>query len=890
MAIKNRALSSELLSPVAEEVWKPIFEVARTSKPPSSEGANIAIHLHLVAEAFKRQSLYHLTSEIQRQCDLVLRDIFNICTWPLSSSSYHNPKETSAQYLYTELSRKFRHQPVQDEMINSISKFLLQGRSLIRRYSQRLENLSVELDRIDQNDADESAVSSQYLSPRNGDEYPDHVNRYLIDALKEHSTCYPESHAVKYRDMAKWHHTRISLSNGVLADERFAEVELMIASQGMTLWQDISLYIPLDHSMNSNDETDHDMDLIPITQGAVCQMLEEKSYNRIRLRLDMNHQLHKFRDPEFLRYFISPGDGVQLSYILHHCNLSVEHKITLAYAISRSCWQFYDFNLMHARWTSDSIWFMPLDNHNKNQIPLRAYVSIPFHQQDQSLAEYLETGDYTHRYPRILFLGIILLEIGLGKSLGIEPFETSNLSLVAHTNKAHSKAQMRLNEFKKISWTDFSYKDVFVEAVEKCMDSRNFDDMHKTQKRRRRRFHSISKQPLTANTSIPKERRIALYRKVVAPLCWLANVGFEASREVPLITVQNLQRPKSTVLEDETTRAFWTSVKDPAFDTTNSVSQAGSWIDRLKVISGYVLRCQRLAKVTTRIRVAILDTGCNRDIPIFQNATISDCFKDWKDFAADSQISVDTFGHGTFMACLLLQVAPIVDLYIARIAVAQDQLELSEDNVVQAIKHAGFTWKADVVSMSFSFPKPSVAISSAIESVMRKSEKPIIFLGSAGNSSSDRGEAFPARHPDVIPIYATDHQGAFLRSNPTRSGDGPRVLGTYGDNIPELIYAEMKQFFPLGDFSPGTSVSTAVAAGIVAMMLSYSAALPALIQATLFEEILEKLRTPKGMTNMLRVMSQNTDHRGDFVNPIRFWSDKSKDKEVFLAICKALAE
>lgn len=153
--------------------------------------------------------------------------------------------DVGSQYFYTALLRKFQYQPGQDEMIHSISKFLFQERSLIRRYQQRLEKLSVELSQIDQNDADQAVVSSQYLNPRDGDVYPDHINRYLIDALKEHSICYPASHTVKYRDMAKWHHTRVSLSNGVLANEKFAEVELMIASQGMTLWQDISLYIPL---------------------------------------------------------------------------------------------------------------------------------------------------------------------------------------------------------------------------------------------------------------------------------------------------------------------------------------------------------------------------------------------------------------------------------------------------------------------------------------------------------------------------------------------------------------------------------------------------------------------------------------------------------------------
>lgn len=171
--------------------------------------------------------------------------------------------------------------------------------------------------------------------------------------------------------------------------------------------------------------------------------------------------------------------------------------------------------------------------------------------------------------------------------------------------------------------------------------------------------------------------------------------------------------------------------------------------------------------------------------------------------------------------------------------------------VTQAIECAGLTWKADVISMSFSFPKPSMAISDAITRVRKIREKSIIFLASAGNASSDRGEAFPAYHPHVISIYAADPQGTFLKSNPTRSGDGPRVLGTYGDNLPDSILDEMKQFFPEGDFSPGTSVATAVAAGIVATMLSYTAALPVLVQAELLREALENLKTAKGMTNML---------------------------------------
>ena len=188
--------------------------------------------------------------------------------------------------------------------------------------------------------------------------------------------------------------------------------------------------------------------------------------------------------------------------------------------------------------------------------------------------------------------------------------------------------------------------------------------------------------------------------------------------------------------------------------------------------------------------------------------------------------------------------------------------------------------------MSFSLPKSSAAISDTIESVSKRRKQSIIFLASAGNSSSDRGEAFPANDPCVISIYATDYHGTFLKSNPTRSGDGPRVLGTYGD-VPNSTLNEMKKFFPNGVFSPGTSVATAVAAGIVATMLSYSAALPVLVQLVV-ANILDGLKTAKKMASLLRVMSQNTDHRGDFVNPIRFWSDRPTDMKVFAAILGAL--
>ena len=390
--------------------------------------------------------------------------------------------------------------------------------------------------------------------------------------------------------------------------------------------------------------------------GGVCRLLEKNSSSKIRLRFDKSWRLHKYRGCKPCS-LLSPGCGKSLSYILKNGNLSVKDKITLAYAIARAYWQFYNSSLMHAKWTSDDIWFIP-DRHPGDRIPLRAFVSIPFDQHNPSPQEFLGGEGYTHRYPQILCLGIILLEIALGEPLELGPFELSNY---CQMNKAHSMAIILLKEFKEKPCDNFSYKDKFVEAIDGCLHSRNFKIRESPNKWPK----PGSERPPAADTPVPKERRVALYEKVVAPLFWLAKVGFEALGDIPVITVQ------PPVVEDE------------KFPTFESADQSSTWMDRLGTISGYVRRCRRRAKVTKPIRVAILDTGCKRDIPFFQNHLISSCVKEWKDFAADSQNSVDAFGHGTFMAYLLLRVAPIVDLYVARVAVTQDQLESNEDKIVK---------------------------------------------------------------------------------------------------------------------------------------------------------------------------------------------------------------
>jgi hypothetical protein len=71
-----------------------------------------------------------------------------------------------------------------------------------------------------------------------------------------------------------------------------------------------------------------------------------------------------------------------------------------------------------------------------------------------------------------------------------------------------------------------------------------------------------------------------------------------------------------------------------------------------------------------RVKVAILDTGYDREDPLFQEARkgLPEDIE-WKDFVGISPKPVDESesGHGTRVAFFLLQITSNVDLWIARV-------------------------------------------------------------------------------------------------------------------------------------------------------------------------------------------------------------------------------
>jgi len=110
-----------------------------------------------------------------------------------------------------------------------------------------------------------------------------------------------------------------------------------------------------------------------------------------------------------------------------------------------------------------------------------------------------------------------------------------------------------------------------------------------------------------------------------------------------------------------------------------------AWAGDLKKASELVERKRREHQVKTPVRVAILDTGLNRDLAVFNHKPgLANWITCEKDFVQPSALAMtDTFGHGTFMARLVMECAPGAEIYVARVAENSKALERSQGNVVK---------------------------------------------------------------------------------------------------------------------------------------------------------------------------------------------------------------
>lgn len=111
-----------------------------------------------------------------------------------------------------------------------------------------------------------------------------------------------------------------------------------------------------------------------------------------------------------------------------------------------------------------------------------------------------------------------------------------------------------------------------------------------------------------------------------------------------------------------------------------------------------------------------------------------------------------------------------------------------------------------------------LAISNAMDQARSHSKQNVLFFAAASNFGGSKKELFPAKHPLVFSIRATDTVGVNQPFNPSLPPRGELGFGTLGLQVPT---ANKGKTMPRYSPRDGTSVATAVMAAMAAVVVGY---------------------------------------------------------------------
>ncbi|KAF2148360.1 subtilisin-like protein [Myriangium duriaei CBS 260.36] len=541
---------------------------------------------------------------------------------------------------------------------------------------------------------------------------------------------------------------------------------------------------------------------------------------------------------------LGSGAGIPLRRVLADSKLPATGKLILAYLIAKSYWQYYQSAWIKTNWSLETIHFLPED---RGGLDLTFNPYAPFldlHTSDQPATvpqELKDASHYVHRHPQILVLGLLLFQI-----CNDIPYETEISKafspIAVNRDCAHFFKRKRQGSWPALD-LDSYYVNTYKNTVAECFPAQNTSNFEGTLLDPELNHH---------------DRRALLRDKVVLPLHGLLQ-GMQVLDQDENICVDAFSSNSTCI--DQTGQ-----FDSAAQEWLNKISR--SWLtshirDKLKSGDRYNPR----TPILSRPKIAVLDTGYDPGSGFLTNAHKIRLRGRWKDFWADSASPIDADGHGTSMLSLVVNIASFADIYVARIASTNEDIhnerQKTSDNLAKAIDWAVCEQKVDIVSMSFGWDKEILVndkpiISNMISKCLAYRDQKVLFFAAASNFGGGTKEMFPAIHKSVFSIRATNTEGFHPHFNPALIRNEAFVLGTLGCNVPTSQRGNT--LIPLG--RTGTSVATAIAVGLVALIIGY-------INATQAKKW-ESLRAYDSMMCLLETLSEEPEAKKRFITPNRF--------------------
>lgn len=257
--------------------------------------------------------------------------------------------------------------------------------------------------------------------------------------------------------------------------------------------------------------------------GKFCELLRTSVGD---VRICLNVQAGQLRDKDEIvlaDQHILHQPSIPLARALKLGQLSTRMKIALSYILAQSFWQFYNSDWMKTRWTSEFIHFMleKSDVRDTEQPKIKACnpcYSFQFNDSDSGFTEYCVAPKIRHRYPRVLALGILLLEIG-GEAP--PPEVDAGLSqLQSIVLKINNDWVTGKSVLKSRRWPDFDFKvsgaiaQTYKTVVANCFD----EDIFKTD------VDQGSEQGIEDRRTIFYERIVYPLNRLLRDMGWLDNL------------------------------------------------------------------------------------------------------------------------------------------------------------------------------------------------------------------------------------------------------------------------------------------------------------------------------------------------------------------------------
>lgn len=207
-----------------------------------------------------------------------------------------------------------------------------------------------------------------------------------------------------------------------------------------------------------------------ISLGKFCEIITNR--NRSQLKLVVSDDGLVFEGSGRLSQgFLLGSSSISLAKLLKGVKLPQKMRLLLSYFLAKAVWQFYDSEWMQTEWTKETVHFM---FESKPQAPKGISINEPFLSASfNKQGRIPDTDDRfrVHIFPKILALGIMLLEIELG--IKIEDYRTAEESNCASDVNADHIAAIEVFENREL-WEKRDTFGAFKDVIGACLTPNHF--------------------------------------------------------------------------------------------------------------------------------------------------------------------------------------------------------------------------------------------------------------------------------------------------------------------------------------------------------------------------------------------------------------------------------